>query len=132
MAKEYSRVERVADHLCRELAQIIQTGARDPRLEMVSITGAHLSRDFSHAQVYYTALGKDDPEAAAEVTLALNRAAGYMRARLSKGSGMRIVPKLRFHFDASVGRGRRMEELIAQATGSSGPMAEPTVEKEAE
>ncbi|MDC0361733.1 ribosome-binding factor A, partial [Halioglobus sp.] len=31
MAKEYARTERVADHLQRELASLIQREMRDPR-----------------------------------------------------------------------------------------------------
>ena len=44
MAKEYSRTQRVADYLQRELAQQIQLELRDPRIGMVSITGVDVSR----------------------------------------------------------------------------------------
>ncbi|MFT6052362.1 MAG: ribosome-binding factor A, partial [Halioglobus sp.] len=39
MAREFSRSQRVADHLQRELSSLIQHEIRDPRVGMVSITG---------------------------------------------------------------------------------------------
>ncbi len=115
MAKEYSRTERVADYLQRELAGLIQHEVRDPRVGMVSITGVNVSRDLGHARVYYTSLESDSSEEAAETTEALNRAAGFMRSALSRDSSMRSVPQLRFYFDSSVGRGRDLEDLIRRA-----------------
>ena len=115
MAKEYARTQRVADHLQRELAALIQHEVRDPRVGMISITGVDVSRDLGHAKVYYTAMGSDSGEDARESTEALNKAAGFLRSQLSRDSAMRSVPQLRFYFDSSVGRGRDLEELIQQA-----------------
>jgi ribosome-binding factor A len=115
MAKEYSRTQRVADHLQRELAALIQQEMRDPRVGMVSITGVDVSRDLGHAKVYFTALGSNSSEDARESTEALNKAAGFLRSQLSRDSSMRSVPQLRFYFDSSVGRGREMEDLIRRA-----------------
>ncbi len=116
MAKEYSRTQRVADHLQRELAGVIQQEMRDPRVGMVSVTGVDVSRDLGHARVYFTVMGSDSSTEADESTEALNKAAGFLRSRLSKDSSMRSVPQLRFYFDSSVGRGRDMEDLIRRAT----------------
>ena len=118
MAKEYKRTDRVADYLRKELASLIQFQMRDPRVDMVSITDVEVSRDLAYAKVFYTVLGKDSAEEAAGSTEALNKAAGFMRSQLSKDSNMRMVPQLRFSFDASVGRGRYMEELIEKAVSS--------------
>ena len=118
MAREYKRTDRVADYLRRELASLIQLEMRDPRVAMVSITEVTVSKDLGHARVYFTVLGKDSAEEAKPVADALNRAAGFLRSQLSKDSSMRSVPALRFEFDASVGRGRHMEELIEKAVAS--------------
>ncbi|MEQ8514320.1 MAG: ribosome-binding factor A, partial [Chromatocurvus sp.] len=37
MAREFSRTQRVADYLQRELATLIQQELRDPRLGMISL-----------------------------------------------------------------------------------------------
>ncbi|MEH6584973.1 MAG: 30S ribosome-binding factor RbfA [Halioglobus sp.] len=118
MAKEYSRTQRVADFLQRELAAVIQHEVRDPRVGMVSITGVDVSRDMGHAKVYYTSMGTDSTEEASECTEALNKAAGFLRSQVSRDSSMRMVPQLRFYFDASVGRGRDLEDLIRKAADS--------------
>ena len=55
---------------------------------------------------------------------ALNGAAGYMRSLLSKDSKLRTVPKLRFCFDSSVGRGRDLEALIERAVSNDGRAGE--------
>ena len=118
MAREFSRTQRVADYLQRELAALIQHELRDPRLGMVSITGVTVSRDLGHARVYFTVLGCDSDEEARESTEALNRAAGFLRSQLSRDSSMRSVPQLRFYFDTSVGQGRHLEDLIRRAAES--------------
>ena len=115
MAKEYSRTSRVADHLQRELAGLIQRQVRDPRVGMVSITGVDVSRDMGYAKVYYTVLSADESDDIEESTAVLNKAAGFLRSQLSRDSSMRSVPQLRFYFDSSVGRGRYMEDLIGKA-----------------
>lgn len=115
MAKEYSRTSRVADHLQRELAALIQNEVRDPRVGMISITGVDVSRDMGHARVYYTVLSADGDDDVAESTAVLNKAAGFLRSQLSRDSSMRSVPQLRFYFDSSVGRGRYLEDLISKA-----------------
>lgn len=115
MAKEYARTQRVADYLQRELASLIQREVRDPRLGMVSVTGVNVSRDLAHAKVFFTMLGADSVEEARESTEVLNKAAGFLRAKLSRDSSMRSVPQLQFCFDTSVGRGRQMEDLIQRA-----------------
>ncbi len=118
MAKEYGRTERVADHLKRELAELLQFKVRDPRVGMASITDIEVSKDLSRARVYCTVLGKNDEEQARKSLQALNKAAGFMRSQLSKDSAMRTVPQLRFYFDSSVGRGVYMEDLIKRAVAA--------------
>jgi len=115
VAKEYSRTQRVADYLQRELAALIQHEVRDPRVGMVSITGVNVSRDLGHAKVYFTVLGCDSSEDAGDSTEVLNKAAGFLRSQLSRDSSMRSVPQLRFYFDGSVGHGRHLEDLIRRA-----------------
>lgn len=129
MAKEYSRTQRVADYLQRELAQQIQLELRDPRIGMVSITSVDVSRDLGYAKVYFTRLGSDSAEEAKEAAEVLNKAAGYLRTRLSRDSNMRSVPQLRFYFDSSVGRGREMEDLIRRAAEADRELGLRTDEK---
>ena len=112
VAKDYSRTQRIGDSLQQELARLLQFTLSDPRLKMVSVTGVDVSRDLSHAKVFFTQMGVEDAQAAAETTSALDRASGFLRSEIARTATLRTVPKLRFCSDESVGRGRDMETLI--------------------
>jgi ribosome-binding factor A len=118
LPQEYSRTERVADYLQQELAKLVLHSIRDPRAEFVNITAVDVSRDLRYAKVYYTKLGIESAEAATDVTRVLDKAAGFLRTEVAKGSSLRTVPKLTFKFDESVGRGRHMEDLLGRARAS--------------
>jgi ribosome-binding factor A len=109
-----SRRARIADQIQRELAEIIRTELRDPRVgSMVTLTGIELSRDQSHAKVFFTVLGADS--AARDAGEGLQRAAGFLRSELAHRLSTRSVPELHFHFDESVERGVRLSRLIDEA-----------------
>lgn len=116
MAREFSRSQRVAEQLQRELAQIIQREVRDPRLGMVTVNGAKISKDLNYADIYITVLGEDESEESIKASLkVLNNASGFLRAQVSKRIQLRVMPELRFHYDESVARGNRLSHLINQA-----------------
>lgn len=118
MPQEYSRTERISDYLQQELAKLLLHSVRDPRAEFVNITAVDVSRDLRYAKVYFTKLGLEDADSAADVTRVLDRAAGFLRTEIAKGSSLRTVPKLTFKFDESVGHGRHMEDLLGRARAS--------------
>ena len=132
MPEMSARVQRVADQIQRELATLIQMEVNDPRVGMVSVTGVDVSRDLAHAKVYVTVLntlGEDgdlnratlaEPGALDQLEVeqnikALNKAAGYLRTLLAKRLDIRSVPKLQFHYDASIQRGQQLSSLIDSA-----------------
>ena len=123
-----TRRARIADQIQRELAQVIRLELRDPRVGLVTMTGVELSRDQSHAKVFFTILG---PEGASDEALqGLQRAAGFLRSELAHRLTTRKVPELHFNFDESVERGMRLSQLIDQALkpGGASP-ADPTAPK---
>jgi ribosome-binding factor A len=126
MAREFSRRERVADYLQRELSVLIQRELRDPRLGMISVTAVEVSKDIAYAKVFFTRLGSDSEEEAKPALEALDGAAGYLRSLLARDAPMRSVPRLRFVFDTSIGRGRDMEALIERAKAADAEHGEAT------
>lgn len=118
MPRTSSRNDKIVDLLKKELALLIQTEIRDPRVGMVSVTGAKVSRDLAHADVYVTFLGKNSAEEIDENLKALNSAAGYLRSLLAKNINLRSTPKLRFNFDDSSIRGNYLSGLIDKAVAS--------------
>ena len=123
MAREYSRTQRVADFLKQELATLIQLQVRDPRVGMVSVTDVEVSRDMAHAKVFVTVLGKETEAEARESVDVLNNAAGFLRSHIARSNTARTTPKLRFYFDASVGRGQYLSDLIDRAVSADNSMA---------
>lgn len=132
MSEMSARMQRVADQIQRELATLIQLEVSDPRIGMLSVTGVEVSRDLAHAKVFVTvlnSLGEDgeinsstlvQPGELDELEVqqnikALNNAAGYLRTLLAKRLDLRSVPKLHFHFDASIQRGQKISSLIDSA-----------------
>jgi ribosome-binding factor A len=115
------RRARIADQIQRELAEAIRTELRDPRVGMVTLTGVELSRDQSHAKVFFTVLGApSDAEHACE---GLQRAAGFLRTHIAHRLSTRSVPELHFAYDESVERGVRLTRLIEEAVKPVRPAA---------
>ncbi len=115
MAREFSRSQRVAEQLQRELADIIRSGVHDPRVGMVTITEVVVTRDLESAKVYFTLLGPQ--EQALQSMEALNRASGFIRSQLGPRMRLRLVPQLTFIYDTSVARGAYLSHLIDEAVG---------------
>ena len=116
MPKDYPRSRRIAEQIQRELAEIIRLELKDPRVGMITITDVEVTPDIEHAKVFFTRLG--DAADTQTVTRALQHAAGFMRSELAHRMRLRIVPELRFEYDASVERGVRLSNLIDQAIAS--------------
>lgn len=109
------RQQRVADQIQRELAGFIQFELKDPRLDMITVSGVDVSRDFSYADVYVTFMKSKSDAEAKELVGILNNASGYLRKLLGQSIKLRITPNLRFHYDATLSRGAKMNALINQA-----------------
>ncbi|WP_067585861.1 30S ribosome-binding factor RbfA [Endozoicomonas ascidiicola] len=120
MAKEYSRAQRVADQIQKELAQLIQLEMKDPRLGMVTVSIVEVSRDMSFADIYVSFLGVDDQEQIDESLKVLNQASGFLRSQLARAVKLRFTPQLRFFFDNSLRRGAYLSSLIDQAVAKDG------------
>jgi ribosome-binding factor A len=109
-----ARSARIADQIQRSLAELIRTELRDPRVGLVTLTGVELSRDQSHAKVFFTVMGSG-PDVVEEAGQGLARAAGFLRSELAHRLTTRKVPELHFEFDESVERGVRLSRLIDEA-----------------
>ena len=114
MGKEFERTERVGHFLHKELARLLQGTVRDPRVAHVNITGVEVSRDLSHAKVFFTLMNDVSAAERNEVSAVLTKVSGFLRSELAKASTMRTVPRIAFRFDESVGRGRDMETLLRE------------------
>jgi len=113
--KEFSRADRVGAQMQRELALLLRDEAKNPRLAEVTIQEVRVTRDLSHAKVYFTVL---DSEEAPLFTEMLGHAAGFLRKRLGQIMKLRTVPELHFVYDKSIEEGQRLSALIEKAVAS--------------
>jgi len=114
--REYPRARRVEEQLKRLLSELVRREVKDPRVGLVTITSAEVSKDLSHATVYFTPFaGAGDAGAALE---ALQHAAGFLRHQVRNQMRLRVAPEIVFRIDDSVERGARLSALIHDAVAS--------------
>lgn len=113
MPREFSRSRRVEEQLLRLLAELVRREVKDPRVGLVTLTAVEVSKDLSHAKVYF--LPFDPKRDSAEVGEALAAASGFLRSLLRKKLTMRQVPALHFLPDESIDRAARLSALINTA-----------------
>lgn len=114
--KGFQRSERVAEQVRRDLAELIRTELKDPRVGMISLTDVELTPDYAHAKVFFTTLNSDHLE---EIERGLKRAAGFLRRELGKRIHIHTLPELHFVYDNSIEHGASMSLLIDQANALS-------------
>ncbi|MFJ5483379.1 30S ribosome-binding factor RbfA [Pectobacterium actinidiae] len=112
MAKEFSRTQRVAQEMQKEIAIIIQREVKDPRIGMATVSGVEVSRDLAYAKVFVTFLNDNEPEQVQTAVKALQDASGFIRTLVGKAMRLRVVPALTFSYDNSLVEGMRMSNLV--------------------
>lgn len=109
MKKSFHRTDRVSAQLRRELGTIVHAIVRVHGLPSVSVSDVEVTRDMAHAKVFVTAL---QPERAKEAMKGLKELVPEIRHELSRAVKMRHTPELHFHYDDSVDRGERIDNLL--------------------
>lgn len=111
---DFTRSDRVAAQLRKELAVLVHQAVRDHALPSVSVSDVEVTKDLDMARVYVTLLLSDQSTVAVK---ALNTMAVEFRRTLSRMLSMRRVPELRFVYDDSVDRGERIDALLREKPG---------------
>jgi ribosome-binding factor A len=113
----YPRTARVNEVLIEIIAEELNR-LSDPRLEMVTLTGAEVSTDLAYATIYYSALdlagGTQSDEQVKATGAALHKATPHLRRVLGRQVRWRNTPALTFKVDPSVAAGQRIEELLRE------------------
>ena len=109
--KSFHRTDRVSAQLRRELGTLVHAAVREHGLCSTSVSDVEIARDLAHAKVFVTVLQADQ---AVETVKALKELAPEIRYRLARAVKMRHVPELHFHYDESVDRGERIDNLLRE------------------
>lgn len=84
---------------------------KDPRLSMVTITHADVSRDLRYARVYVSVM---QPERQQEALDGLRSASGYIRGEFTRRAHLRVAPEIDFRPDRGIEHGARIFELLKE------------------
>ena len=116
MKKTSQRARRVGDEIQRDLADLLRTEVKDPRVGPVTITAVEVTSDLSHARIFVTHLA--GREHADEAVKALQHTAGFLRSALAHRLSLYSVPQLHFAYDDSIEKGMRLSQLIDDAVAA--------------
>jgi len=104
------RASRVGDLLLREIADLLMTKVKDPRVKKTTVTGISLSTDLRYAKVFYSLIG--DEQEILEAQKGLESATGFIKREIGLRMDLKYVPDIAFRHDRSLAEGDYMEKLL--------------------
>ena len=117
--KTNTRMIRINDEIQRELANIIRSEVKAPRIgSLTSDIRVETTSDLKYCKVYVSVLGNEEEKAS--VMKGLKNAGGFMRHLLAERVNLRNTPELIFKLDDSVEYSVRMNQLINEISKNSG------------
>ena len=96
------------EELRNRVASVILFHISDPRLQLITVTGAEVSKDRSVADIYVSA----DKKRYEQVKAGLEAAKGRIRSLVGKELTWRVTPELRFHIDTTVDSAEHIAEVL--------------------
>ena len=106
------RTNRLEEEIREEVAKIIASELKDPRIGFVTVTGVQLTPDLRHVRINVGVLGD---QAAREKSLAgLRQAAGFVRRELGKRLRIRHTPEVAFQYDKGLDATERVARLLGE------------------
>jgi ribosome-binding factor A len=104
------RTDRVAEALHELIADLLLREVKDPRVGLVTVTGATVSPDLRQARVFFSCLG--DEAQRAQTLQGLTSAAGFFRSQVARKLNLRVAPQIVFEFDPSLEQADHMSRLL--------------------
>ena len=102
----------MGEQIRRAVSSILVTELHDPRIRRVTITGVQVTGDMGLARVYWTSdVELKDRE---QIAKGLSAAVGFVRRSLGDKIQTRLMPKIEFFFDESLGEMARIESLFSE------------------
>lgn len=117
--KTYPRSRVTGEKVREVVARTLLEDVKDPRVELVTVTGVAMTPDLRHASIFVIARG---PERYAEALAGLQSAKGRIRTAVGKALRMKYVPDLHFAIDPTVDNAERITAVIlAEIEAGRGP-----------
>ncbi|MBC7870658.1 MAG: 30S ribosome-binding factor RbfA [Chitinophagaceae bacterium] len=103
--------DRMNDRISIILSELLLREVSDPRLQGVTITEVKLDPELMFADIFVNALG--DESRRVNVLTGLKSANGFLRREVGKRIRLRNTPELHFHWDMTLERGERLNQILA-------------------
>jgi ribosome-binding factor A len=107
-----TRLQRIADRIRQELADMLIRELSDPRLKQIYLTDVKVDKELSYADIYVSAI--EGPARSPEILAGLESASGFIRRTLAARVELRVFPRLRFHWDPTPENADRIERVLAE------------------
>ena len=114
---------RLNSNLLETIAELLERRVRDPRVQGVTLTGVDVANDLAVAKVYYSVLEGEEQRRIAQK--GLENVAGFLRGEVGRLLHIRNAPQLRFHYDASLAEGNRIESLLRKIHDEESTAGDP-------
>jgi ribosome-binding factor A len=103
--------DRMREQIQAILSGLLLREVADPRLKNITVTEVKIDSELMFANVYINALGDESRQ---DIVMAgLERAKGFLRREVAKRVRLRSAPELIFHWDVTLERGERINQLLS-------------------
>ena len=118
--KKNNRMTRINDEIMREIADILRTEVKDPRIGvMTSVLRVDTTQDLKYCKVYISVLGNEEEKKS--VMEGLKNANGFIRHMVAERVNLRNTPELIFKLDDSVEYAVRISKMIDEVNKGARP-----------
>lgn len=129
MRKNSVKNTRINGEVQKELAQIIRSEIKDPRISpWTSVVMVEVAPDLKSCKAYISVLGGE--EARASTLAGLKSAEGYIRRKLASSINLRNTPEITFVMDQSIEYGVNMSARIDEVIATDEENARNRMEEE--
>lgn len=104
------KFEQQENFLKKEISNILKKEAKNILFKDITITNVKITNDNSYATIYWT-IYLDNLDIN-NISNALEKAKGFCRSSLAKTSNKYKVPELRFKYDNTNTRVKKIEEIL--------------------
>lgn len=113
------RAQRLAEEIREEVARMVGSELKDPRLGFVTVTRVELAHDLGHVKVHVGVLGGEGER---ERSLAaLRSAAGFVRRELGRRLRIHHAPEIDFRYDKGLDATDRVARLLQEDAARGAP-----------
>lgn len=104
------RLLRVGEMIRMELANLILSEVKDPRVGFVTVTAVEVTPDLREAKVMVSVMGTEKEKKS--TLIALEKAKGFLQYKINAVISMKFTPKLRFELDDSLDKSIQIDKII--------------------